>query len=312
MQEFLTHNTVSCNLMSLTGYRTLVIFQALLESPKSNDEINQYLLNNQYIKEIFSSDTLRIYINSLRAIGCKITKANKTTNNKYILTSHPFMYDIPKSQLKALARIYKNIYDKIDINDILIIEDFVKKLLSYIDNEETKNILISGSILKNIKREILAELLQHCKKRNHIVFLYNSPRSGEKKIELIASKLSFNSGKLYLWGDNLTHEQESYFSLDRILKIISVKIGSKNEDIPKYKFIYELHNYKDSHTLDQDERIIKKENDKLTIEITSGNYFDVMQKILSLGANCKVIAPENFKNDFINKLKNMEKIYEDS
>ncbi len=109
MQAFLTNNTVNCNLMSLTGYRTLVILTALIESPKSNDEINECLFNNQYIKEKFSSDTLRIYINSLRAIGCEITRANKSNNQKYKLTSHPFSYDIPKSQLKALSKVYKTV-----------------------------------------------------------------------------------------------------------------------------------------------------------------------------------------------------------
>ncbi len=46
MQEFLTNNTVSYNLMSLTGYRTLVIFRALLESPKTIDEINDCLMKD--------------------------------------------------------------------------------------------------------------------------------------------------------------------------------------------------------------------------------------------------------------------------
>ena len=68
MQEFLKNNTVNCNLMSLTGYRTLVLLEALMQSPKSIAEINDCFLNNQYIKETFSQDTLRIYINSLRNI----------------------------------------------------------------------------------------------------------------------------------------------------------------------------------------------------------------------------------------------------
>lgn len=314
MQAFLTNNTVNCNLMSLTGYRTLVILGLLIESPKSNNEINEYFFNHQYIKEKFSNDTLRIYINSLRAIGCEITRADKTNNGRYELISHPFDYDIPKSQIKALTKLYKSIYDKIDVSEVISLDKFFKTLSSLVKNESTKAFLENISLLKHIDKNVLDNLLVHCKNKNQITFLYNSPKSGAKEIEIIADKLSFKSeklsDKLYLWGTNLTHKEYSYFLVERILKICSIKLLKNEEEFPLVKIVYELSNHINDYTLKSDEKIIKKTDDKLVIEVNSKNEFSVMQRILYMAEDCKVLQPQTFKTKLLDKLKIMEESYE--
>lgn len=310
MQEFLTNNTVNCNLMSLTGFRTLVILGLLMESPKSTEEINEYFYNHQYIKEKFSNDTLRIYINSLRAIGCDITRANKSNNKKYELLSHPFAYDVPKSQLKAIAKVYKNIHNNVEIEEVINIENFFRKLIPHIKNENTKAFLNSISLLKNIDRDILDNILVHCKKKNQILFLYNSPKSGPKEIEIVADKLSFKSGKLYLWGNNLTHKEYSYFSVEKILKICSIKLLKNKENFPLTKVVYEIYNHNDNYTLEENEKLIEKTSEKFVIESHSKNEFSLMQKILYMTNDCKVLYPKDFKSRLLSKLKTMEKCYE--
>lgn len=304
--------------MSLTGYRTLVILQALIESPKTNDEINDYLFNNQYIKEKFSNDTLRIYINSLRTIGCEIIAANKSNSKKYVLISHPFAYDIEQSQLKALCKLYKNICDKIEIRDIIAIENLIKKISNLVQNEETRETLKSLSLLKYMDRDILNDLMAYCANKNQITFLYNSPQSGEKSIEIIADKLSCKaekaSEKIYLWGSNLTHKEYSYFAVDRILKISSIKISKNQDDLSliqsPIRVVYELYNRDSDYILESDEKIIEKTDDKIVVEAISQNEFSLMQRILYMAGDCKVLEPEDFRVKLLNKLKNMEKVYE--
>lgn len=318
MQEFLTNNIVNCNLMSLTGYRTLVILSVLMESPKTNDELNDYLFNNQYIRERFSSDTLRIYINSLRSIGCEINSANKSNEKKYVLVSHPFDYNIPKSQIKALFKLYKNIYDKIEIKELMIIESFFKKLSFLVKDENTKDLLNNISMLKGIDNDILNDLLLHCKNKNQITILYNSPHSGKKEIEVIADKLSFKAnklsdrfpGRLYFFGNNLTHKQYSYFAMDRILKICSIKISKSEEDFPPIRVIYELYNHNDVYVPNPNEKIIEKTGTKLVIEAISKNEFNLMQRFLYMAGDCKIIEPKAFKAKLLEKLETMEESYE--
>lgn len=309
MQEFLKNNTVNCNLMSLTGYRTLVLLTLLMSAPRSNEEINDCFLNNQYINEKFSNDTLRIYINSLRAIGCEITRADKSNNKKYELKSHPFDYDISKGQLNAFSKLYKSVYDKIDLKEVIDLEFFFKKLSSLVKNEKTREYLKNLSMLKNIDEMILKDLILHCKNKNHIIFLYDSPKSGEKEIEIVADKLSFKSEKLYLWGNNLTHGEYSYFRVERIKKISNIKIKKSEDKFPLTKIIYELSNH-NNYVPQTDEKILDVSDDIITIELTAKNYFSIMQRILYMAEDCKVISPESFKTELLNKLKSMKESYE--
>jgi hypothetical protein len=311
MQEFLTNNTVTCNLMSLTGYRTLVIFNALMEAPKSNDEINACLLNNQYIKENFSSDTLRIYINSLREIGCEITRANKSNQKKYELLAHPFSYNIQKPQLKAISKVYKWFCEKASIEEIIEFETFFKKLSNLVSDDDCKYALRKMSLLKSTNINILNNLLTYCKNKNQITFLYNSPKSGEKEIEIIADKLSFKSDKLYLWGNNVKRKEYSFFFVDRILKICNIKMFSTKEDMEEFntiKVVYELSS--NDYILEPNEKIIEQTNDKIIIEAMCKNEFSMIQRILHSANDCKILSPETFKTKVLTKLKAMEKSYE--
>ena len=311
MQEFLINDTVNCNLMSLTGYRTLFLLDLLMESPKSTAEINEQFLNNKYIKENFSTDTLRIYINSLRMIGCDISRADKTTNHKFVMRSHPFELEIQKSQIKALSKLYKNIHDKAEIKDIVAIENLIDKINSLINNNDTKDLFKSISMLKNINKTILKELILHCQKRHQIKFLYKSPKSGQKEIEIITDKLEFKSEKLYLWGHSLNHQEYAYFRLDRILEILSVNIQKKQKEIQEKKVIFEVYGTtKNNYHIGEDEKIIERSDEKIVVESVLKNKFNFLQKTLHMTQDCKIIYPETLKKDLTEMLKTMQRSYE--
>lgn len=310
MQEFLINNTVNCNLMSLTGYRTLIILSLLMESPKSPKEINENFLKNQYIKETFSNDMIRIYVNSLREIGCKITRASKTTNNKYVLVCHPFDFDFPKEQLAAIQKLYKSVYEKIEVKQALEIENLFKKIGTFIKNPETKGFLSDCSAFKNIDKALVEDLLLHCKNKNQIVITYKSPRKIEREIEIIADKLSFKSNKLYLWGQSLTHGEYAYFKVENILKIMTIKLKKEKLNTNLTKIIYEIYNHSaNNYILEKNEKIIEQNDKKLVIERLSENKFETIQNFLYFAQDCKVISPKTLGNEIKEILKLMEKNY---
>ena len=57
------------------------------------------------------------------------------------------------------------------------------------------------------------------------------------------------------------------------------------------------------------EKIINQNDDKLTINAKTSNTFLLIQRLLSFGSNCKIISPENFKNEFVTLLKDMKAGY---
>lgn len=296
--------------MSLTGYRTLVILDLLMESPKSVEEINEHFMRNQYIKENFSNDTIRIYINSLRMTGCQITRANKSNGNKYELISHPFDFEITKSQLESLTKLYKNLYEKVDIKELVRIRKLFLKIYPLIKDDATRNAIQGISVLNNINIDVLKELINHCRSKNQIIFLYKSPRSGEKHIDIIADKLSFKSAKLYLWGHCLDYNEYSYFRVDRVIKVSAMKLKREEKDFPKIKVVYELYNEaKNNYKREETEKILVETDDSILVEETSGNKFELLQKIMYMGQDCKVVYPEYLKNEILEHLKKMKASY---
>lgn len=309
MQEFLNNNTVSCNLMSLTGYRTLVIFGLLLNSPQSINELNLAFEHNQYIKEKFSQDSLRLYINALREIGCDISKASKANNYKFHLNSHPFEFVIKDTQISAVKKLLKNLYEKTTIDELEKIENLISGLIGKTKDLDTQNRLQSLLLLKKIDTVLFKDLKRYCKDKNQINFDYKITSNETKTFDFIADKLFIKSSKLYLSGKDLSHDgKNSFLPVDKIVGINSIKYSKSNENILPTKVVCEI--YDKQYLLKPDEKLLKEEDKKLTIEISSINEFAIMQRVLQLGNKCKVIEPTDFKTRIIEKLKEMEKRYE--
>ena len=109
MKEFMKNKKVTYNLMSFTGFKSLLVFSLLLESPKSYLEIKDYFEKHEYIKESISIDTLRVYLTSLRMAGCEIIRAKKTEGSRYRMVSHPFEIALSQEQIKSIIRPYQKI-----------------------------------------------------------------------------------------------------------------------------------------------------------------------------------------------------------
>ena len=107
--------TMTHNLMSFTGFKSLLLFSSLLESPKTFEEIKERFREYEFLKENISIDTLRVYINSLERIGCEIVRDKKSEGGKYRLLKHPFEINLTEEQAKSIVKIYKNIVSVIKL-----------------------------------------------------------------------------------------------------------------------------------------------------------------------------------------------------
>lgn len=310
MKEFMKTNTVTYNLMSFTGFKSILIFSLLLEGPKSYAEIREFLVNHEYLHESVSIDTLRIYINSLRKIGCNITKTTKNRITRYSIDSHPFELKITERQAESILKIYKAISQSIDISDLISLQRFFEKFSQYITNEDLKNKLKNISPLNNISHEIVRDLTIYAQNNTEITILYNSLNSGQKNIDILVDKLLINNGKLYVYGVNSEHNNYSSFLVSRIIKIVSVNINESKLTAPEITVGYEFRkNGDDNIELLDCEKIVESFGDKIVIEIKSRNKFDIMQRIMYHSNRCTVLYPESFRNDIVACLKQMKESY---
>lgn len=311
MKQFLKDQKIIYNLMSFTGYKALILFNLLTEGPKSYNEICDYFMNHPYLREKISIDTLRVYINSLKRVGCEVKRfRGEDKESRYVILSHPFELKITPEQMQSIIKIYKSLVKNIDIKELLSLENFFEKIYSYIKNDEFLSNIRKVSMLNGIDKQLLTNLIGCCDKKDQIVITYNSPNSGKKNIELIADKIEINNGKIYLYGIGFEYMQYGSFLVNRIKQINEIKVDKTiPAGINELTVTYELECNPDKFEPSEDEKLIKKEENKVIVEITSSNEFLLRQKFLELGPAGKILAPENFKEDFITCLKDMKAGY---
>lgn len=311
MKEFIKNQKVTYNLMSFTGYKALLLFSLLTEGPKSYEEICEYFFNHPYLREKISIDTLRVYINSLRRIGCEVKRFRGDDKiSRYVITAHPFELKLSDEQIQSVIKIYKSIVKNMDVKELLSMERFFEKIGSYIKNDDFIADIRKISMLRDIDKKLLEDLLDCCDRKEQIVIQYNSPNSGEKSIELIADKIDSSNGKIYLYGTGFEYMQYGSFLVSRIKKINEIKIEKTiPENLKEFRITYTLECSPDKLNLADNEKIIEKHNNYAVIEMKTSNDFLAKQKLLEYGPICKVLEPKSFKNDFIKLLKDMKAGY---
>jgi predicted DNA-binding transcriptional regulator YafY len=115
-----------------------------------------------------------------------------------------------------------------------------------------------------------------------------------------------------LSGFNSLYKNYSSFLVSKILKIVSVNLQNKTIEIPELVVGYEYKKDKnEDFELLSCEKIIKSTKNKLIVEITSKNKFEITQRILSFSNRCKVLYPDEYKDYIISSLKKMKEGYID-
>ena len=310
MQRFMDKNEITHNLMSFSGFKGLLIFSMLVKKPCTYNEIKAAIENNEYLKETISLDTIRIYMNSLKEIGCEIKTLQQGKNKLYYIDNHPFELKITDKQVQSIIKVYKTISKSIEFSDFMILKSFFEHISPFITNEELKNKLKKLSPLNKINTELTIQLQEYCQNNTPITILYNSGNSGKKNIDILVNKMYISNGKLYIAGINSEYNNYSAFLVSKIIKIAGVGIGQTNIEIPVLKVQYEYSKSDNTKLeLQKNERIISETEGKITVEISSENKFMITQRILSLSNKCKVISPQEYKEEIITRLKKMKESY---
>lgn len=309
MKKFMETNVITHNLMSFSGFKSLLIFSMLTQSPKSYSDIKTALENNEYLRETISVDAIRIYINSLKVAGCGVKTIKEGRNTKYYIDSNPFELKISDEQVESMVKVVKAISKSIEISDFLALYQFFDKLSSYIKNEDLKMKLKYVSPVGNIKPDLIYNLMKYADKKIKISILYFSKISGLEKIDIIPDKLYIKNGKMYVSGHSEKYNNYASFLVSDIREITSVSLNSSNTENNIYIVQYEYFKNDNEFKPQNNETILNETNDKLVVEISSPDKFMITQRILSLTNKCRVISPKEYKQEMIECLKQMKENY---
>ncbi|MCI1272991.1 MAG: hypothetical protein LKG27_00965 [Clostridiaceae bacterium] len=311
MKEFIKNKTVTYNLMSFTGFKALILFSLLSEAPRSYEEIKSYFLNHPYLKEKISLDTLRVYLTSMKRVGCVVKRERINGVSKYSIVSNPFSLEVTEEQIKTLVKLYKIVVKSIDIRELYSIEHFIMKLRKSIKNPETLDYFNKYSLLRGVDLDLLQNLISAVDKNEQIMLEYNSPTSGIKDVELITKKFEIKNDKIYLRGITLEYKPSGAFLLNRILKIKTVKIVPEKIDLKPMVVGVEYYGDLKGLNLQDGMKIISQEDGKALLELTSTNEFLLRQCILEMVDNARIVYPESYKKQFVQNLKEIESGYSD-
>lgn len=311
MKNFMQHNTVTHNLMSFSAFKAIYIFALLMEGPKTYKDIMSAIESQEYINETISSDTVRIYFNSLRKVGCEIKRVYAKRKAHYYIEKHPFELNISDSEIESIIKIYKAISNSIDLSDYFALTSFFEKIEPYILNQDLKEKLQNISPLSNIDMSLIKDLQNYAKNNNEIAIKYKSSSENPKVINIIPDKLYINNGKLYISGYNSEYENYGSFLVSKILKIVSASIENSSKiNTPTLAVKYEiLKNDMTKFVPIEGETILSENNEKILVEIVSKNKFVITQRILSHTNKCKVISPKEYKDEIVSHLKQMKEAY---
>jgi len=296
--------------ISLTGVRSLILFGLLLKSPMSLEEIKNAFISFNIMEGSNSYDIIRIDINTLRSIGCKISRADKRTDNKYVLLSHPFNISITDEEISVLKRALTKIKQGADINVLSTYDELFKKISEHLQDSQMSEILLGLCPLKNYDISLVEKLKSAYKTKKILKLEYKAPnfkKTLEK--EVIINSVIMKNDKLYLYGIDKNSKDSVTLNIKRILKIISQSDNDGSIQSTPVKVKFFLKDFGISG-LDDNEKIISGNFDEgFIIEGEYYNNFLATQRILSFGINCTVLEPETFKNNIISILKKMRDIY---
>ncbi len=297
------------NQISLTGVRGIVLAGLLIMQPRSLEEIRKAFIELNIMENENSDDILRIDLNTLKIMGCEISRASAKTGFKYVLGKHPFAFKIDDEEIGLLKKAYNQAKTHTDMLGILSYDDLFRKIASRVCEEDKKEALLGISILKRYDIEMLKDLLLDCSQGRTLNLVYKKPSStSEESKEVVAQKLVFQNDKVYLYGFDLEKKDSVVLLVNRIKSILSRKLEKVEleQNATKIRFTMEASSFTE---LKDGEVILDSQDGTFVVEGNYHNDFLAMQRVLSLGSKCVVTEPVEFKNAIITKLKEMRDSY---
>ena len=247
------------NQISLTGTRSLVLVGLLMKAPRSLEEIRKAFIELKIMEPEHSDDILRIDLNTLRTMGCEISRSSAKTGYKYVLTKHPFSLNITSEEVSLLRKIYKRVKDNCDMALLLKYDDLFRKLAFHVMDDEIREELYGISLLKNFNIETIKSYKDDCNNSRILTLIYKNPvAKGSDTKEVCAQHLVFQNDKIYLYAYDLGKKESVVLNIKRIKSILSRRENGDNIQVKNVCVKFFLNSFGLNDIL-ENEKIIEKQ-----------------------------------------------------
>lgn len=295
------------NYICATAYRVLLLLKFLTIRGLTKQEITKLLAADEFVIQKINSETIRSMINSLKSVGCEISRPAKSNNYEYRIIKNPFLLSLSDNEIKLINKFRKKTLSKNDWKDIININSFIDKLCLVIDDKEIKEKLKNNKLLAEVDYSLIKRISICCKNKSRVIFKYLSHRK-ISDFEMITSFIKYEKNKMYVWGFSTKYNDFSYIRLDKI-RSLEVKEKFSQKIYNKSVIRYEM--FDKDYELEENEILVKTTDTSMIIDYKYESEFHSIQKFLEKGDTCRIIAPDLFKNKFISVLKSIKGVYKD-
>ena len=299
------------NQISLTGVRAIVILGLLMVAPRSFEDLRKFLIEINLMEETNSIDTLRVDMNTLKAIGCEISRSNSKTNQKFILTKHPFSFEITKDEINVLRKIYKQIKKTKNIQELFDYDELFKKIAYFVQDEKIKEELLGISVFKRFARiDEIRDLIVDVENGTIIKLKYKKTLASRIATkEVVIKNIEVQNESIILSCFDILKNRKMTLNYARIVQILSRRKNDIDFEVASMQVRFKLTDF-GVEVMRDNERIIDSDLEGYYIQGEYFSEFSAIQRVLSFGDKCTVIYPQDFRDTVISKLRNMRAGYD--
>jgi predicted DNA-binding transcriptional regulator YafY len=327
--------------MNSTAYRIFKLLQWLIQSPLSVEALNARFLSDPLIGKPVSNDSIWLYINTLKSLGCNIGRPSPKNNFQYEMISHPFGLALTDAQLDSLSHAKAFAQQWFSRQEMQILDSLLKKIVSFSvcdDPDALVEQLFARSRSFDYEElgHHLEQLEQSVSQQQLVRITYLSPKHGQEQFDFLPVSLFYEQGVVYVRGERPKFNHPSSLRVDRILAVTSAEDDALKQRLlerQSNKTELIIHVFPDEAEefsgfgLGENkgvyqERIRRVEHGDLSNREMSGcppycevkllvrECFYVKQKLLLSGVPLRIISPASFREDLRQTLETMRKFYQ--
>ena len=308
--------------LNATAYRIFKVLQWLGEGPLNVDELNARLLGDPAIGKSLSSDSLWLYINTLRALGCQIQRPGKRNGFRYTLMAHPFGLNASDDDLDLLVALQQQLEPVLDYQDMLSMEALFTKMLSGQPERLQAYYRHSRSVCYSDRQPLIAVLEKAAGDGQLLAITYQSPRRGKERFYYLPETLFYRNGTLFVRGERHPAMAEAtLLRVDRMLAAEPFRDEAMRKALLNHRQQFSgvtLHFYADGpeSVNDIDDFGLNEkrqwQDDYLKMTVQTRDWFTLRQKILETGIPIGVVEPESFRQSLAEALTEIGQRYADA
>lgn len=283
-----TKQVVKRNLSSMQVLKTLLV---LMEGNYTMNELTDKL-NKDEASPIFNHSVISKYINTCRYLGIDIPKIH----NKYFVASLPFGLNLDLRDLELFENLQNVAKEILPEKSLNIFTNFINKLAKY----SNKQLVRADRQVPHKAIEMFDRAIQEKRKIN-LMFKNNT------KITCIPVGIVENKGKTFF---NIhLEEKEKLYVLDNIVGIeVLPQRFAKN--YTGQVVVYTLTgNLAKRYELRENEQLISKEQDSITISNKGENKEILFSRLLRYDSSCEILHPKHYREEMKQLLNDMLKNY---